>query len=222
MACASQALAGAAWHVATIFTGPLSWNGWGKAYRSLGSLSFRSLSPDEEARVLTMDAGRARARLGEVERERDEINRKLEEFRKKEGMDFGTRGEWEKDYTKCFGVDSAEYTYEICFHDKAVQKNKKGAGSTDLGKFTRFGPRSDPNHPDKYRYLMFENGAHCWNGPARSVEVELECGVENKILSIVEPNKCEYAAKATSPIVCEDEKGGAAGGGGDETAHEEL
>ena len=33
---------------------------------------------------------------------------------------------------------------------------------------------------------MFENGAQCWNGPSRSVEVSLECGAENKILSVSE------------------------------------
>lgn len=42
----------------------------------------------------------------------------------------------------------------------------------------------------------------CWNGPERSVSVDLSCGLTNEILSISEPEKCEYHFTATTPALC--------------------
>lgn len=42
----------------------------------------------------------------------------------------------------------------------------------------------------------------CWNGPERSVKVDLSCGTNNELLHISEPEKCEYYFKATSPALC--------------------
>lgn len=36
----------------------------------------------------------------------------------------------------------------------------------------------------------------------RSVNVELSCGTENALLSVSEPEKCEYKFKATTPALC--------------------
>jgi protein kinase C substrate 80K-H len=36
----------------------------------------------------------------------------------------------------------------------------------------------------------------------RSATVELSCGTTNALLSISEPEKCEYRFKATSPALC--------------------
>jgi protein kinase C substrate 80K-H len=52
--------------------------------------------------------------------------------------------------------------------------------------------------------LKWEHGDTCWNGPARSVKVEVECGAENKVESFMEPSKCEYVARVKSPAVCEE------------------
>jgi hypothetical protein len=62
--------------------------------------------------------------------------------------------------------------------------------------FTRWGDRSGGVGvgKEKYHHFMFENGAHCWNGPSRSVEVSASCGAENKILSVSEPSKCEVSS----------------------------
>ncbi len=43
--------------------------------------------------------------------------------------------------------------------------------------------------------MVFDDGERCWNGPARKCTVSLECGLENAILDVVEPNRCEYTMK---------------------------
>lgn len=51
--------------------------------------------------------------------------------------------------------------------------------------------------------MKWENGDTCWNGPARSVSVNVECGEDVAIETFSEPSKCEYVARVRSPAVCE-------------------
>lgn len=52
--------------------------------------------------------------------------------------------------------------------------------------------------------------------PANSRQVDLSCGTTNALLSVSEPEKCEYRFKVTSPALCYpvEEGGGAAGAAG--------
>lgn len=54
-----------------------------------------------------------------------------------------------------------------------------------------------------YSVHSHTHGTRCWNGPDRSVKVFFECGSENEILSVTEPEKCEYHFTAKSPAVCQ-------------------
>lgn len=51
--------------------------------------------------------------------------------------------------------------------------------------------------------LRHENGAQCWNGPKRSLKVELYCALENEIRSVVELEMCVYQFEVGTPAVCE-------------------
>lgn len=51
--------------------------------------------------------------------------------------------------------------------------------------------------------MHYTNGQKCYNGPMRSVTVEFKCGTENAILSVAEPEKCEYQFSGTSPALCQ-------------------
>lgn len=52
--------------------------------------------------------------------------------------------------------------------------------------------------------MNFDNGANCFNGPKRSLRVEMECGTENEIKNVIEPEKCVYLATMTTPAVCDE------------------
>lgn len=58
----------------------------------------------------------------------------------------------------------------------------------------------------KYQRMKYEGGATCWNGPARSVLIDLDCDVENKLVAVSEPNRCEYYFKFVTPALCKIEK----------------
>jgi protein kinase C substrate 80K-H len=59
------------------------------------------------------------------------------------------------------------------------------------------------------------------------VQVELVCGVENALLAVSEPEKCEYKVTGTTPALCRPLKDGETPGGSpvvkmDRKAKEEL
>jgi protein kinase C substrate 80K-H len=109
----------------------------------------------------------------------------------------------------CISKDSGEYTYEHCFLDETKQIPKKGGASVRMGKFGRIGSVSvdELNETgeivaEERISLMYTNGQTCWNGPARSTTVILECGEENEILKVTEDEKCVYSMIVTTPAVC--------------------
>ncbi|TPX32453.1 hypothetical protein SmJEL517_g04457 [Synchytrium microbalum] len=184
---------------------PLTWRGWRSLKRSYAKLSGRASSEPLDFAQLSADVEKARSKYLDFERAKNEKQQKLDELKKKRDIDFGPAGEWEKLYKTCFVGDAAEYKYEICILDKVVQK--QGGMNTDLGHFTRWGGRDESSTPGalKYTRMMFENGVMCWNGPARSMEVFIECGKENVVLTASEPSKCEYTMKIQSPAACVEE-----------------
>ena len=54
------------------------------------------------------------------------------------------------------------------------------------------------------RFAKFENGEKCWNGPKRSMTVELVCGSTESLFDVQEPSRCEYSSKLYTPIACDE------------------
>lgn len=115
---------------------------------------------------------------------------------------------------KCITKDSGEYTYELCFLGSTKQKPKKGGGDTNMGNFVSIGSEYVDSDVDAQGIglgvgervvLKYENGQHCWNGPARSTVVVLGCSADEEIWRVSESEKCVYRMEAGTAAVCEND-----------------
>ncbi|CAI5956171.1 unnamed protein product [Closterium sp. NIES-64] len=148
---------------------------------------------------LTLNASRVEAAREEhrgVEEQLRKARSRAKVLRDKLKRDYGPHGEFSNLVDRCFSFNANQYTYEICPYKKAVQK--EGHSETTLGHFKRF--------EEEHTVMAFEDGEHCWNGPARSIKVRFKCGADVAVLAVDEPNRCEYAATMTTPSVCTEEK----------------
>jgi protein kinase C substrate 80K-H len=121
---------------------------------------------------------------------------------------------------QCVNSDSGEYTYEHCWLDRTTQKPKKGGMDTNMGYFTTIEYITvDEEEPADGKGLgsgeriaiKYENGAHCWNGPARTTTVILGCSEKNEVWKIIEEEKCIYRMEAGSPAACTPPQAGGKG-----------
>ena len=83
------------------------------------------------------------------------------------------------------------YTYKYCWF-KNIDQNNLLLGSFDKSSWIIKDGR-----------MKFENGAKCHNGPIRHVIVQLVCSPVEEIISIAEPNMCEYFLKIGTASFCE-------------------
>ncbi|ODN73839.1 hypothetical protein L202_07363 [Cryptococcus amylolentus CBS 6039] len=117
-------------------------------------------------------------------------------------LHYGVEAEWKKLDGTCVEQVIGDYTYELCFFGKATQKSNKDGSSNLLGKFDQWNVAASEGTLPYYSQQLYKNGAKCWNGPNRSVAVVLSCGTSNALLSVAEPEKCEYRFKVSSPALC--------------------
>ncbi|KZP21726.1 hypothetical protein FIBSPDRAFT_910677 [Athelia psychrophila] len=117
---------------------------------------------------------------------------------------FGAEGEWKKLQGLCLDRVQGDYTYEVCLFDEARQKPNRGGSTFSLGKWVGWNdaPGVEVGSPEYYSKQRYEGGAKCWNGPNRSLQLLLTCGLENAITSVIELEKCEYQLEGTTPALC--------------------
>ncbi|CAG8502938.1 18603_t:CDS:10 [Acaulospora morrowiae] len=139
-----------------------------------------------------------------AEEEKKNLESKIEDINNKLSKDYGSQEEFAKLDGECFERNTGEYTYSVCMFGAATQKSNNDHTSTHLGNFEKWIGAESKDDPAYYTKQIYENGIRCWNGPERSVKLQLECGVENKIISVSEPEKCEYYIKMITPAVCPD------------------
>jgi protein kinase C substrate 80K-H len=145
----------------------------------------------------------------------DELNSKRTEIGNLEQdleKDYGPDDVFRSLKGTCVSQDSGEYTYELCWMEKTIQKSKKGGGNTGMGDFVRFdtievdeevGADGKGLGSGQRMTLKFENGQHCWNGPNRATTVILACADKDEIWKVVEMEKCIYRMDVGTPAVCE-------------------
>mmetsp|Transcript_14977 Transcript_14977/g.27625 ORF Transcript_14977/g.27625 Transcript_14977/m.27625 type:complete len:142 (+) Transcript_14977:376-801(+) len=92
----------------------------------------------------------------------------------------------------CYATTVGGFEYQVCPFKDAKQDH------TSLGTFSKW--KEGGNQGD--RVMVFENGAKCWNGPKRSLEVTMKCGSADAVSDVEEPETCVYVASMTTPAAC--------------------
>lgn len=129
----------------------------------------------------------------ELNKQTKELSKMKDELKKMKellSLDFGKDNKFLKYHGQCFSKVIEKYTYKICPFDSAKQDH------TNLGSYQGLG--------DDEKSFLFGEGTGCWNGPKRSIKVNLSCGVKEEILKVEEPSVCEYVALFSTPLVCEE------------------
>ncbi|KAG0234419.1 hypothetical protein BGW42_006629 [Actinomortierella wolfii] len=158
-----------------------------------------SITLPEEPTDINQEAKKARKELEEAQESynyavaaESKVKDEIRNIERKLQIDLGKDEEFAKLLDQCFDFKTVEYTYQVCHFGNAYQKS---SGDTSLGTFSKW-------DGDDYRVQMYTGGLKCWNGPERSVKLLLSCGLENEIVSVTEPEKCEYVYEFRTPAVC--------------------
>ena len=122
------------------------------------------------------------------------------ESKKESGIDIGAHGEYAAFINECYDFDERDYTYRVCMFKDVKQVSKSGGSDVIIGYWDSWSGPSN-NH---YLNMNYNNGATCWNGPARSIVLTLKCALEHRIIDVREPSRCEYAMVFETPSACDE------------------
>ena len=148
---------------------------------------------DEATQLIIDESDKARKEFDEVDSNFRSIEMEISEAKKKLELDVGPHNEFASMIDKCFEYEDREYIYKMCPYEKTVQKSKNNNAETSIGTWKGW----NDDATKKYNLMHFDNGLSCWNGPQRSTKVHVSCGIENKITSVSEPNRCEVTKNET-------------------------
>lgn len=160
---------------------------------------------DPETRAVVEEADAARSEFEAVRGRITELQEKINQAKNMVETDYGFAEEFATLKDQCFEFTDNEYTYKHCVFDYCEQKPKHGGSGTRLGKFEQWVHEGVEQGETSYSGMMYSGGQQCWNGPARSTKVLFKCGLENKLLSVTEPNKCEYEMVFETPASCSEQ-----------------
>jgi len=167
---------------------------------------------DDETLAVIKQADEKRDVYDTVLSEKREVESQIEKLKKQLDMDYGDDNSYQALEGKCFDYNTLEYKYTLCPFEKSTQSPLHGGSGTSLGKWGRW----SGEYENKHNKQKYEHGLACWNGPARSTEVRLSCGGENKLVSVDEPSRCSYVFEFVTPCACASSDSDDAG------AHDEL
>ncbi|XP_017879297.1 glucosidase 2 subunit beta [Ceratina calcarata] len=153
---------------------------------------------DEETQVLIDEATQARENFQAAEKSVSELLTEIRKLEEKLDRDYGVDQEFAPLDGECFEYEDLEYVYTLCLFSKATQRSKSGGSDIILGHWYDW----SGSESEKYSKMKYDRGLTCWNGPARSTMVSLVCGKENKLISVTEPSRCEYAMEFSTPTLC--------------------
>jgi len=153
---------------------------------------------DPETQQVVDDAKAARSDFEAANKEVMDLDRELRDTKAILDIEFGEDDQFAPYHGQCFEYTDREYTYKLCMFDAVTQRPKSGGSDVNLGRWGHWSGSEE----NKFSHMKYENGLSCWNGPTRSTEVKLSCGVENQVISVSEPNRCIYIMEFETPAVC--------------------
>ncbi|CAF4474714.1 unnamed protein product, partial [Rotaria sp. Silwood2] len=125
------------------------------------------------------------------------VERRISYLNKKPDVDVGIDGQYSIFIDQCY-YEEPKYIYRLCMFKDAKQMSIVGGTAIIIGYWNSWaGPANN-----KCLKMKYSNGDTCWNGPARSLIVTFECGIENQIVNVQEPNRCQYTITFKTPLVC--------------------
>ncbi|KAI9616605.1 hypothetical protein H4Q26_011004 [Puccinia striiformis f. sp. tritici PST-130] len=168
----------------------------GQDCRRLTQYRYPPSSPDQELQDGGSDDNtpnerpdvvKAKTRFNDAQTALQNSKTQLEQTHTKLSQDWGADWEFKKLDQSCLELNHAD-----------------NGGRTSLGRFSHWNKDAPKGSREYYSKQVYTDGAKCWNGPERSVHLEIRCGTKNELYSVMEPEKCEYLMKMTSPAVCLD------------------
>ncbi|XP_013192358.1 glucosidase 2 subunit beta [Amyelois transitella] len=167
---------------------------------------------DDETQRLVDEATEARKQYTEAERTVREIESNIRNIQQNLEKDYGLQQEFATLDGQCFEFEDKEYVYRLCMFQKVTQKSKNSGSEVGLGNWGEWA-----GEDNRYSAMRYTNGVACWNGPNRMTIVNIHCGLENKVLSVAEPYRCEYKMELSTPAACDMSNVNQ-----DHSAHDEL
>lgn len=174
--------------------------------------------PEEEAHPLDvlLDAlaeskGFSRAETTAAREARDEVEKQLsteekslEDAKNLLFKSYGPDNVFLALKDECVESAGGAYKYKICFFGKATQDHTSLGTMKDLPSETDE-TEKDQEDVDPYR-LEFTQGTKCWNGPHRSLTVDVVCGpLPMELYEVEEPSTCVYKGKLRAPLACDEQ-----------------
>lgn len=111
---------------------------------------------------------------------------------------YGPEGVFYKLSIVCFTYKSKEYEYQICPFKSITQKNFPNR-AFNLGK------EAEWVHKAKGRYILRMEGGDshlCPDGLGRMSLITFLCGLNDRVISLQEDDKCVYGIKFSTPAAC--------------------
>lgn len=131
-----------------------------------------------------------------LESRQSELNRQIHKLEKQITLGYGPDGVLRPLHGICVKTKVMQYEFEHCPFD-LVRQYEHGHAIAILGRYDSL------KHEDDNIVLEYKDGDRCWNGPVRTIRVQLVCGVMEDVVSVDEPNRCTYSMKFKTPAVCD-------------------
>ncbi|OQR83795.1 glucosidase 2 subunit beta [Achlya hypogyna] len=150
---------------------------------------WETFFPTLDHSVVLPEADSLRTILAEIQADVAAIDQEIDRLERVESVEAGPDDGYQILKGTCAEAQIEKYVYKVCPFGEATQD------SVSLGRWKRWSASEPPT-------MAFEDGQKCWNGPHRSVQLILECGAEDKILSVDELSTCVYTIPFATPAAC--------------------